>query len=220
MNQEIKLKADKRTETGSVAARRLRRQGWLPGVVKWKSGESTDLKMDRHLFEVMLQGHMSEHLMVNLAIGEDKEPRRVLLREVQHDIIDGRVIHVDFGEVSMTEKMHVEIPLTLRGEPEGVKNQGGVLEQQLFNLEVACLPDDLRENFEIDVSALNIGDTVTVEEMTLGDKYDVLTALDVVVATVSAPRKEVEPEGEEAEGDGEGRDEPELIGRKEDSGEE
>lgn len=211
MAEAIQIKAQTRTETGSSAARRLRRDGWLPGAFNGLDGKAASLKMNRHDFETMLRHHRSEHLMVQLFVDDAEMPRMALLREVQHHIMDGSPIHVDFGEVRMSERMHVSVPVVLKGEPAGVKHQGGILEQQLFEIEIACLPSDLPEAFEVNVAELDVGDAATVAEMALDPKrFEALVADDTVVALVSAPRLEAKSEAEEAE-DAEG--EPEVIGK-------
>lgn len=212
MAEAITIKASKRAETGSNAARRLLRDGWLPGVVKLKNGTVETLKLNRHDFEIMMNHHRSEHLMATLSLDGHAAPLTVFLREVQHHVMDGRPIHVDFGEISMTETMHVSIPISLKGEPRGVKNQGGVLEQQLYEVEVSCLPSDILETIEVDVSGLDIGDSLTVEALSLPGAFELLTDVESVVAIVSAPRMEEEPEAGEAAGSE--LEEPEVIGKE------
>jgi len=125
------------------------------------------------------------------------------------------MLHVDFFEISMTETMRVSIPIELTGEPVGVEQDGGILEHVTRELEVECLPGDLVEQFEIDVSALTIGDAVQVSDIQVSDKFDVITEPDVTVASVTAPRPEEEEEPEEVE-----EGEPEVIGEKKEEGEE
>jgi large subunit ribosomal protein L25 len=93
------------------------------------------------------------------------ETKKVLLQEVQHHPVTGRILHADFQEISMTEKLRVEIPVRLSGEPAGVTQQGGVLEHILRAIEVECLPGDIVEQFDVDVSALQIGDRLSVSDI-------------------------------------------------------
>jgi large subunit ribosomal protein L25 len=110
-----------------------------------------------------------------------------LMREMQNDVLAGTPIHVDFSEVSLTEKVRVTVPVYLVGEAVGVKIGGGVLEQVLRTVEVECLPEDIAEKFEIDVSKLGLDETLFVRDLQLGDKQTVVTRGELAVAVVKAP---------------------------------
>ena len=155
MNQ-ITLTAQVRTEQGSKAAGRLRRAGKIPGIVKRMNGEPTLIELDAHDYEMAMRGHHGDQLLVTIDLGATK--LSALLRELQHDVISGKVIHADFGEVDMGHTVRVEIALNLVGVPDGVKNANGVLEQDLRAVHVDCLPGDIVESFDVDVSAMKIGD--------------------------------------------------------------
>jgi large subunit ribosomal protein L25 len=143
------------------------------------------------------------------------EAAKALLHEVQHDTLTGAVLHADFTMISMTEKLAVNVSVSLKGEPEGVSQQDGVLEQMLHELEVEGLASDIVDQIEVDVSALMIGDSILAGDVTLPSGLTLLTADDIAVATVLAPRVEAEPteaeEGEEGEG-AEGAEEGEGEG--------
>jgi len=209
MAKEARLAVEPREESGSAAARRLRRKGWLPGIVCSHQGTATAVKLPSHAFELLLRRHASENLILDMQIG-DESLKKVLLREVQHDPVSGELLHADFMEISMTEKLTVNIAVELKGDPVGVE-QGGILEQMLWEIEVECLATDLVENIEVDVSALNIGDSIRVAELKLDPKLAVLTPRDVVVAAVLAPRAEEEEAPAEAAEEGA---EPELVGKE------
>jgi large subunit ribosomal protein L25 len=194
-NEEIRMKAELRTEQGSCAAGRLRRAGTIPAAVNRIEGGTTLVKFDAHTFIMMLRHHTSEHVLVTLELDGKDVP--VLMREVQHDVMTGAPIHVDFGEISLTKKLRVAIPLHLLGEPEGVKVGGGVLQQQLRTIDVDCLPMDIVEQFEVDVSALALDQSLFVHDLALGDKYTIITGKDVAVATVAAPEAEAVVEAAE-----------------------
>jgi large subunit ribosomal protein L25 len=219
MAQDIKIKADVRVEQGSAASRRLRRSGSVPGIVYGGDNEPRMIELNEHDFSLLLAHHASEHLIMDLQVGKDKMVK-VLLEEVQHHPVSGRVMHVDFREISMTEKISLAVPVELTGEPVGVATQGGVLEQMLREVEVECLPADVLEQIEVDVSGLHIGETATVAVIELDSaKYTVLTAADVALAGVAAPR--VAEDAEEGEEEAESSDqEPEVIGEKKDAEEE
>lgn len=215
MAKEIKLAASKRDVSGTSASKVLRRSGWLPAVVYGENG-ARSIQIDRRAFDTMLKHHTSENLIVDLSINGDKVVK-ALLREVQHEAVMGGVLHADFVEVSMTRKMRVTIPITLKGEPVGVSQQSGILEQVLRDLSVECLPGDLIESFDVDVAALALGDTLMVRDLKLDAKFTILTSGDVAVATVVAPREEKVEEA--APGEAGATTQPEVIGKKKEEGE-
>lgn len=209
MAKEIKLSASKRESAGTAAARSLRKTGWMPAVIYGEKG-ARSLKINRHAFDTMLKHHTSENLIVDLDV-EGDGTTKALLREVQHEAVMGGVLHADFLEISMTRKMRVTIALALKGEPEGVSIGGGILEHLLRHLEVECLPGDLVEAIDVDVSKLKLGDTLMVRDLVVDSKFTVLSSGDVAVATVVAPREEKVEEAAAAEGEAA---QPEVIGKK------
>ena len=217
MVQEIKVVAQKRQPNGSVAARRVRKQGMLPGVVYDEKGQAQALQIPQHEFNMMLRKHTSESLLVDLQVG-DEGVRKVLLREVQHDPVHGHVLHVDFVAISMTKKMRVAVRLQFVGEPAGVREQGGILEHLLRSVDIECLPSDLVESIPVDVSALKMGQTLLVRDMQVDPKLTIATAGDVAVATVAAPIAEEVVAVEAVEGAEAA--EPEVITAKKEEGEE
>jgi large subunit ribosomal protein L25 len=215
MAKEIKIKAEQRQEQGSGAVRRLRRQGLVPAAMNRIAGGSTLMQVNAREFENMLRHHSSNQLLVTVELDGQNLP--ALLREVQTDVMNGHAIHADFGEISLTRKLRVAIGLRLAGEPEGVKNEGGILEQTLRQVDVECLPADMVESFTVDVSALKLGQSLAVRDLKLGDKYTVLTHGELAVATIVAMAEE---EVVEAAAPAEGvtaTGEPEVItkGKKE-----
>ncbi len=183
---QIKIKAEARTEQGTGAVRRLRRTGMIPGsVMKMKKGGTELIKLPAHDFMMAMRGHTSKQLLVTLDMNGTEVP--ALMREMQNDILAGTPIHVDFSEVSLTEKVRVTVPLYLVGEAVGVKIGGGVLEQVLRTIEVDCLPTDIAEKFEVDVSKLGLDQTLFVRDLQLGEKQTIVTRGELAVAVVKAP---------------------------------
>jgi len=181
-NEVIKVKAEPRAEQGSNAVGRLRRAGALPAAVNRIEGGTTLVKLDAHVFKIMMRHHASEHVLVTLDLDGKEVP--TLVREVQYNVMTGAPIHVDFGEISLTKKLRVSIPLYLLGEPEGVKIDGGILQHNLRTIEVDCLPMDIAEHLDVDVSALKLNQSLFVRDLKLGDKFTVITGKNVPVATV------------------------------------
>ncbi len=182
----IKIKAEARTEQGTGAVRRLRRAGMIPGsVMKMKKGGTELIKLPEHDFMMAMRGRTGKQILVTLDMNGAEVP--ALLREMQNDVLKGTPIHVDFSEVSLTEKVRVTIPLYLVGEAKGVKLGGGVLQQVLRTIDIGCLPTDIPEKFDVDVTALDLDQTMFVRDLKLGDKYTVMTRGELALAVVKAP---------------------------------
>ena len=183
---QIRIKAEARTEQGTAAVRRLRRAGMIPGsVMRMKKGGTELIKCPCHDFMMAMRGKTGKQLLVTLDMDGKEMP--ALLREMQNDVLAGTPIHVDFSEVSLTEKVRVTVPMTLVGEPTGVKLGGGVLEQVLRMVDIECLPSDIVEKFDVDVSSLGLDQTLFVRDLNLGDKFTVVTRGELAVAVVKSP---------------------------------
>ena len=181
------IKAETREEKGSGAVGRLRAAGRLPAVMYGAGKVAKSLSLEEHAFEQLMRSHSSEHVMVEMEI--DGVKRTVLLKEVQHHPVTGRMLHADFQEVNMDSKLVVEIAIELVGEPEGVVQQGGVIEHLLRSVEVECLPGDIMESIQIDITALKIGDRAMVRDIKLDSKrYTMVTEGDLAIANVMPPR--------------------------------
>ncbi len=198
MAHNIKFSATKRTANGSGEARRVRRAGGIPAALMRLDRTTETLRLDAHEYLMAMRGEASEQILVELDVGG--VPVHALIREVQHDVINGAPIHVDLSEVDMNKKIRATVRISLAGEPDGVRNQGGVLTQTTHEVEVECLPKDLVESIEVDVSALKVGDSITVADLKFAEGYIVLTHGDTQVASVAIVKEEevAEPaEGEE-----------------------
>ena len=191
--KETKLTAKTREAKGTASPGRLRRTGWFPAVVYGEGRPGLDIQLNEHDFVMMLRTHRSENMIVDLVVEGKDKPFKVMLKAMQHHPLTGRVIHVDFYEISMTRKIEIDVPVKLTGIPTGVANEGGILEHVLRTLTVQCLPGDMVEEFSLDVTALAIGKTLRVRDVPVdAAKYKVLNDADQVVAAVAAPRTEEE----------------------------
>jgi large subunit ribosomal protein L25 len=209
--EDTKLIAKKRDMRGSSNARRLRKSGSLPGVVYGEGKEAAPVEIETHAFNQLLHHHASDTMITSISL-EGKE-MQVLVKEVQRHPTTGEVIHVDLTKIVAGQAINVDILLDLTGEAAGVK-EGGVLEQVMHSIPVECLPKDLVESIEVDVSEMGIGDTLCVSDLNLGSVLKTQLEPDAIIATVAEPRVEEEPEEEEAlEEEGEGA-EPEVISEK------
>ena len=191
----------------------MRGQGLLPGILYGGKGKPHLIQTNRHTFVQMLRHHASESLIIDLSV-DGKRAKKVLLKEVQHDPLTDEAIHADFVQVSMTKRMRVNVPVTLVGEPVGVTQGGGILDHVMRELEVECLPTDLVEEIVVDVSGLDVAQSLQVKDLDVDPKLTVLTDGDIAVAGVLAPHVVAEgEEGEEEAAAAEG-EEPEVIGEK------
>ena len=183
---QIKIKAEVRTEQGTGAVRRLRRAGLVPASVMSMDKSGTKLiKFNAHEFMLAMRGRSGKQLLVTLDMNGTEVP--ALLREMQNDVLAGTPIHVDFSEVSLSQKVRVTVPLYLVGEAQGVKIGGGVLEQTLRAVDIDVLPTDIPEKFDVDVSALDLDQTMFVRDLRLDAKYTVVTRGELALAVVKAP---------------------------------
>jgi large subunit ribosomal protein L25 len=212
----VKVVAQPR-EVKGAGARRLRRSGVIPAIVYGVGKETRMIQLSAHDFDLALKGHMGEHMVMDLEVGGDK-PLKVLLKEVQHHPVSHKIIHADFNEISMTKKLRIETPVKLVGDPVGVIQQGGILESIMRSIEVECLPTDIVESFSLDVSGLNIGDSLLAGDIQIDKaKYTILTSPDQAIVKVSAPKAEEEVAPAAVEGV---PGEPEVITEKKLEGEE
>ncbi len=200
------ISARSRESRGKGAARQTRREGRIPAVLYGHGEDSVSLSVDANELQKLVHSISIENTIVDLDLGSG-EPYKVLIRELQRHPFRDEFVHIDFVHVAMDEKIQVEVPIVLIGTPTGVKNKGGVLDHQLRELEVFCLPGSIPEKIELDVSNLDIGDSIHVSDIQLPD-VEILTELDRAVVAVLAPTvMEVEEVAEEALA------EPEVIGR-------
>ena len=214
--EETKLIAKKRELQGSSHARRMRTAGTLPGVVYGEGREATPVQLETHVFEQLLHHHASETMLLDIEL-EGEGTVSVLVKDVQHHPVTSELIHVDLLKVAMDKPIQVEIALEMVGEAAGVK-AGGLLELIMHSIAVECLPGDLVEGFELDVSALEIGSSLFVSDVKLGPKFKLLSDPEAIVVSVAEPR--IEAEEEEGEGEeGVAATEPEVISEKKDEGE-
>src|SRR4051812_42142435 len=165
MAKQVKLKAERRTTVGRSAAKKLKAAGVIPAVVYGAKEKPQPLQVSARDVNVMLSHAAGENILVELEIGS--ETRTALVQEVQHAPIGANVLHIDFHVVSMDETLEAEVPLESLGTANGVKNFGGLLEQSLRTISVECLPKDLPDRITVDVTNLNIGDTIHVRDIAM-----------------------------------------------------
>jgi large subunit ribosomal protein L25 len=215
MAKQVKLSVSKRTGIGRSAVRKIKAQGAVPAVIYGGKQQPEPVQVSRRDISLVLSHASGENILVELAIDGESGSRLALVQEVQHSPVGGDILHVDFHAVSMDELIEADVPLEPTGTPEGVKTFGGLLEQSLRSLEIECLPKDLPDVITVDVSHLNIGDSIHVKEIPLPEGVTTHISLELTVFSVVAPTVEEEPvaaEGEAAAG-------PEVITEKKESAE-
>ena len=216
--EKLTLKAEKREVSGKHV-KRIRAAGLVPAVLYGKHADTTLLQIESKALHSTLS-KAGGNTLISLQMG-DQESVPTLAREVQRDNIRHNVIHVDFLQVVMTEKITADIPLALVGQAPGVGELGGILVHAMDSLLVECLPGDLPSAIEVDISGLaNFNDTVTVGSLTPPDNVSFVAEPEAVIARIEAPRIVSEEEEEIEEEVVEGEVEPERIGRRREDGEE
>ena len=193
MAKQVKLKAERRSATGRSAARKLKARGIVPAIIYGAKDKPQPLQVSERDISAMLSHAAGQNILVDLEIDGDKSGRLALVQEIQHSPVRGDVVHVDFHAVSMDEKIHAEVPLETTGIPEGVKTFGGLLEQSLRTLAIECLPRDLPDRIIVDVSALNIGDSIHVRDLQLPSGVTTRLQLELTAFSVLPPAVEEEP---------------------------
>lgn len=201
--EKIKLAAQVREKTGKGVARKLRQSGLVPAVLYGKDKDPQTLIVDPQEVRAYLAGNVIFDLEIE---GLGKET--AMIKEVQRDVISGDIKHIDFLHISMDEKVTVTVPIALVGDAAGVQ-EDGVIQQLLWELEVECLPLEIPETIEIDISNLGIGESLSVSEVSAPGGTDILTSGEEVIVTIVQPTATVEETDAEEE-----VTEPEVIGEE------
>jgi len=187
MAKNVSLAASARQATGKGAARQARFRGKVPAVIYGHGRETQSLELESQALEKALHGIEPASTIIDLAV--DGKTVKTLIREIQRHPIRPDIIHVDFYEIHASEKVKLKVPVHLVGSPDGVRNAGGVLDQVTREVEIEVLPENIPERVELDVTALKIGDSLHVRDLTIANAK-LLTEADLTIATVVPPRAE------------------------------
>lgn len=177
-------------ETGTSAARAVRREGLVPGVLYGAHQEPVHFAAEALSLRPLI--HTTETYRVALKL--DGEEFDCILKTVDYHPLTDAPIHLDFQALTAGEKLTMTIPVRLDGVAPGVKDEGGILSQPLGELEIRCLPKDIPGHLSVDISTLQIGDSLHVSDLAIGEEIEVLTDPARTIVTVTAPRIEEEPE--------------------------
>jgi large subunit ribosomal protein L25 len=218
--KSVPLNAFPRSLTRRAGTNKLRSSGRIPAIIYGRQAKPQTVEVVAEEMENLMHHSASENLLIDLTVKDDARPKRLaLLQEVQHHPLSGGVLHVDFHEVSETEKVTVQVPVETFGEAAGVKTGGGVLEHVLHKLRVRGLPKDLPEQLMIDVSALELGRSIHLGEIKAPEGVEILGDKKIPVVSVALPRAEEEVAAP-AEGEALAAGDVEMIKEKKEGEEE
>ena len=203
-----KLKISSRQETGTTACQKLRAQGLVPAVIYGHRQKALPVSISEHDLELLLT-HGARLLDISL----DKKPEKALVKDVQYDHLGANIVHVDLMRVSLDEKIHLAIPIELRGSVEASSHGGGVVEQLLNQVDVECLAGNIPENIQVHIGRLKLGDSIRVKDLPLPADAKILSDPEALVVTVRVVVAEEEPVEIAAEAEEAPAAEPEVISR-------
>jgi large subunit ribosomal protein L25 len=200
---ETVLEATTRTRFGKNEAGRLRREGLLPSVLyggatrEGGKPEAVSISVEPKALLRILHSQSGANTIITLALGS--ESPKVMLREFQLDPVSRELLHADFYRVAMDKAITVTVPLLLRGEAPGVKQQGGLLDFVHREIDIECLPTDIPEHIEVDVSELMLNQSLRLRDIIGSMKWKPVSEADLMLVHVVAPKAEVEPVAAEAD---------------------
>lgn len=215
----VDLQASIKDGKGKEINKKLREEGLVPAVVYKKGEDTINLKIDRKILTKALHTDAGENVIIKLHIdgAKKRKERTVILKDIQKDPLKDRLLHVDFQEISLTETLKVKVPIASKGESIGVKQEDGVLQHVLWEVEIECLPTNIPERIEVDISGLNVGDSIHVKDIKVPEGVKILEDMEAVVFSVEHAKKVEDIIAAPAEGE---IAEPEVIREKKEKPEE
>lgn len=212
--KSVALNAHPRTLSRRKGSKAVRANGRIPAVIYGKHTSPQNLEVDSKEFALLVHKAHSEVILVDLAVaGETSGPRLALVQDVQHHPLADKVLHIDFHEVRPDELVVLEIPVESTGIPDGVKNGAGTLEHVRFRLKIRALPANLPEQITVDVSALKVGQTLHIGDITPPAGVELMGDKKISVFAVAAPVTEVAETTTAAPAEGAAK-QPEMIKEK------
>ncbi len=193
MAKILDLQAEPRTQSGTGAVKRMRKAGNIPAALYGRKVKPANIQVHGKTFSKLLEGSASDNILVSLKIAGIAEDQLALVQEVQHDYLRGGILHVDFHAVAADEEIHANVPVVIVGEAKGQKH-GGLVEAIHHEIEVRCLPKDLPESIQIDVSNLEIDQGIHIREINFPEGVTCRLGGDVVIVMCEEPKVEAEPE--------------------------
>ncbi|MBU0533243.1 MAG: 50S ribosomal protein L25 [Candidatus Omnitrophica bacterium] len=208
--KKVDLDVQERKEKGKGEIGRLRKAGFVPAIVYGDNSKGLSVKIDKKILVHFLRAIGNGNVLTNLKIKGEKgiSEQLVIIKDTQFDPVREDILHLDFQRVSLTKKIISEVRIILKGEPEGVK-AGGMLDHALRTVQVECLPADMPERIEIDISTFKIHDGIHVKDLPIPAGVEMITDMERNVFSILPPRK-IEVDEETIKTD----EEPEVIGEK------
>ncbi len=197
MKTEITVNAEARASRGKNEARRTRRAGMIPAVVYGAYKDPVPIAVSPKQIAQILHSKTGHNTIFNLSI-KNGESAAVMVVDGQHDPIKGNLLHVDLKRIDLSKRIRVSVPINVYGEPKGVKQQGGLLELITREVEIECLPNEIPENFMVDVGELLIGQSKRASDLVLSDSVKLISSPDSVLAHVITIKVVEEPAPAEA----------------------
>jgi large subunit ribosomal protein L25 len=194
--ERVRLEVKERDSRGSRSAKRLRREGFVPGVLYGGSGKARAFYVAERELHHALGGEHGTHAILDVVLDGQQKTHHAVLKDYQLDPTRARLLHIDLHEVRLDRAIHAQVVVELTGESEGVK-EGGVLSQVNREVTVEALPMDVPDRLVLDVSGMAIGDSLRVSDLRVPESVKVLTDQEAVLANVTPPTKVEEPEPEE-----------------------
>ncbi|MBC8247435.1 MAG: 50S ribosomal protein L25/general stress protein Ctc [Deltaproteobacteria bacterium] len=214
----LDIKANIRKTTGKGSARVLRRDGWIPAILYGAGKDPVMLSVERLEFEAITRNQSIANVLLNLSIKNGKTTKQtVMIKEMQVHPVSLDYLHLDFYEVAMDQKIRVDVPVVTVGQSVGVE-LGGILQIVRREIEVLCLPLNIPESFEVDITNLDVGDSLHVSDLPLGDGVEIVPDANLTVVTVVMPKMEIEPEEEVEEGEEEAEEGAEAEAADDETG--
>lgn len=189
---EVNLTAHRRQDTGKQRAKKMRKDGQIPAVLYGHGQPAMSIFINSAELLPLFKLASHDNVIINLELAEDKKKLKALLRQVQTEPMRNTLLHIDFQEILLTEKIRVNVPIVITGEATGVKNEGGSLEQILHSVELSCLPTDIPEKIVVDVTELKLNQSLHISDIKL-EKAELHGSPTQPVVSVLAPRAEPEP---------------------------
>ena len=215
--EQINFDVQIRKTTGSAKARQVRRSNAIPGIVYGGDSKPTIIQADRKAYDRIYRQHAGESLIYHLNLVEDGKKVSdfpAIIKDVQLHPVSDEVIHIDFSRISLDKEIEINVKIILKGEPIGVKRDGGTLEHLMWELDIICLPNNIPHHLEADVTNLGVHDSVHVKDLALPQGVRTKHDPESVVVTVAGSMRE-ETAGAGAEGDAAAAgSEPEVLKEK------
>jgi large subunit ribosomal protein L25 len=208
----FKIKAEKREIFGKNASRRLRREGMIPAVLYGSDTSNVPLTLKKQDIFMILRSDTGENTVFQVSF--DSEKRDVMIKELQRDPVTDEILHADFVHIAMDKAVRVSVPVVSVGEAVGVKTEGGFVDFVTREVEIECLPKDIPEEIEIDISGLHLRQSLKAGNIALPEGVKLITPSNTIVILIEVPLKEEEIEVEEEEEVIAEEEEPEVIGRE------